>query len=536
MSFNQLQSLTASLVQAMNDDQKLAIPLLVMKLNKLAATYPEDKTVGGMARILSDMQYNHKTFIRTADFKDLSRKLYTSNTKFAQLFQEELGEIPVEPSITVSHRDEKLTPDQLYQPQDQILANALESAFDKHIPLKLYSQKAANQALKSTTRSLEACNLFPSNLKVSQGNDKYIIVQADYETPKGITSFLVPVEVSQDQVKIDPEVFIGNLGPEQLAHAEVKNYITSQAGSKPKITAEHLLTVLTQAGTQKREITAAELALTRLKASRQVQGQFLDGQILGLSVEAEAKPDVKMPNFNEQFSFEKEFATPKGIASQQFGEKVVITARAHLSRQLASFGFANAQIVVAGNDDKSIKFGISLSAGQTAFIVPVKIANHQIIQPTILICNGSISTFDQDGINQLVSNDQTDNKVAAVASTMNTLKPSEVLNNLRQAIAEENHAKAEDALNVLANCNDPKAHAIGFQLYLDSMAGKIKTAATKCAHQLKSKVSEYPVCAHTGLPVNKVYQDKDGFCRPMFRQGMAETYEGASFSNAKIFV
>ena len=63
----------------------------------------------------------------------------------------------------------------------------------------------------------------------------------------------------------------------------------------------------------------------------------------------------------------------------------------------------------------------------------------------------------------------------------------------------------------------------------------VKTAETKCSKMIKSAVSEYPVCSHTGLPINKVYQDKDGHCRPLFRKGMDETYEGATFINAKIF-
>jgi hypothetical protein len=50
-----------------------------------------------------------------------------------------------------------------------------------------------------------------------------------------------------------------------------------------------------------------------------------------------------------------------------------------------------------------------------------------------------------------------------------------------------------------------------------------------------SKVSEHSICGHTGLPIHKVFQDKNGNCQPLYRRGMDETYEGASFMNAKIF-
>lgn len=118
---------------------------------------------------------------------------------------------------------------------------------------------------------------------------------------------------------------------------------------------------------------------------------------------------------------------------------------------------------------------------------------------------------------------------------MSSLKPSEVINNLKSALAEGNHAKAEDALNVLANCEDKKAYETGFQIYMDGMSGVKVAEETKCSKMLKNAVSEYPICTHTGLPINKVYQDKNGYCRPLFRKGMDETYEGASFINAKIF-
>lgn len=166
--------------------------------------------------------------------------------------------------------------------------------------------------------------------------------------------------------------------------------------------------------------------------------------------------------------------------------------------------------------------------------VPVKVADKKLSKPTVLLCNGALTTFDRAGINQLVSENKSDVKVASVASNMATLKPSEILNNLRQAMNDGNHAKAEDALNVLANCGDKKAYDVAFQVYMEGLSGK-KVAETKCSLMVKSAVSEYPVCSHTGLPINKVFQDKDGNCRPLFRKGMDETYEGASFINAKIF-
>jgi hypothetical protein len=535
MSRDKIQQLVGNLAKALDANQKLATPILAAKLSRYAAGYPQDKTIGMVARVVQDMA-TKTAFMRKADLQSLYHQYHTVGTKFAELFQEELGQAPAEPSVTTMQRDESVKAN-AYEVGDQVLANALESVFDKHLPLKMYSQPVAEKAMRSVGTTLDAWGLKPSKLSVGDGNDKFIVVKADYETPKGVTSFYVPVEVKKNDV-VDPNVFMGNSGPEDLDHKSIKAYLTQQAGTKTKVGATDILTALTVAADDKREVTAAELAVTRLNASRQGKSEFFEGQVVGLKVEAAPKKDVELPKSDEFFSFEQKFTTPQGLASWRFGTEKVATARNHISRELQSFGFANHQVVVTGNDDNTIFYGVSLDTGKVAFTVPVKLADGKLQKPTVMLCNGSLTSFDRKGINGLVSDNKTDAKVAAVASNMASLKPSEVVNNLRQALADENYAKAEDALNVLANSGDQKAYAIAFQLYMDGLSGH-KVAQTQCTHvrknASKTSVSEHPICAQTGLPTNKVYQDKDGNCRPLYRKGMDETYEGASFLNSKIF-
>jgi hypothetical protein len=535
MSRDQIQQLVGNLAKALDANQKLATPVLAVRLAKAAAAYPQDKTIGMVSRVVQEMATKN-VFLRKAELKSLYHQYHTFGTKFAELFQDELGEAPIQErtSVTTMTRDEAVKTN-AYEVGDQVLANALESVFDKHLPVKMYSQPMANKALKSVGTTLDAWNLRPTELSISDGNEKFIVIKADYETPKGVTSFYVPVEVSKSDV-VDPDVFMGNAGPEDLNHTSIKAYLTQQAGTKTKIGAKDILGALTAATTAKREVSAAELALTRLNATRQGKSEFAGSADLwtGLMVEAAAKPDVQLPKSDEFFSFEKEFTSPNGLASWRFGADKVAAARTHIVRQLTSFGFASPQVVITSNDENTIHFGVSLDTGKVAFTVPVKVTKNIIQEPTVLLCNGSLASFDRDGINALVSENKSDVKVAAVASNFATLKPSELVNNLRQALADGNHAKAEDALNVLANSNDKRAYDTAFQIYMQGLAG-VKTASTKCAKMVESAVSEYPVCSHTGLPINKVYQDKDGHCRPLYRKGMDETYEGASFINAKIF-
>ena len=532
MSLDKIQQLVSSLAKTVENNERLATPILVAKLKKCAAVHPHDQTIGMALRIVDDLVAHNTLFIRKSEFKDLYKKLYARGSKFAELFQEELGEAPPDPTVTIYQRDEALKSD-LYQVGDQVLANALESVFDKHLPLKMYSQPLADKAVKSVGETLDSWNLRPATLTVSAGSDKFIVIKADYETPKGVTSFYVPVEI-QNKGIVEASVFMGNTGPQELNHTNIKSYVTASAGSKLQVDAASILGVLTKAASENREVSDTELAVTRLTAKRQGKSEFFQNQVVGLKVSEAARKDVELPRLEETDTFEKKFNTVPGLAAMQFGDSKINTARNHIVRELASFGHRNPQVVVTGHDKQTIFFGVSLDTGKAAFTVPVKVADGKLQKPTILLCNGSVTGFDQAGVSQLVSERRLDVKVAAAASTMSSLKPSQVIDDLRVAIAENNLTKAEDALNVLANSGDTKAYATAFQIYMNGLAGN-KQAETKCSKMIKSAVSEHPVCSHTGLPINKVYQDKNGHCRPLFRKGMDETYEGATFINSKIF-
>lgn len=539
MSFDKIHQLVSSLAKTVEDNQKIATPVLATKLAKCIAAYPEDQTIGAMARIIDKMADNNTIFIRKAELKELYNKLYSRNTKFAELFSEELGlstpsdtELTQKP-ITVSQSE--INP---YDGADPILANALNSVFDKHTPLKMYSQSLADKAKHAVATSLDAWSLKPTSISVDDGNEKFLVIKADYETPKGVTSFYVPVEISNNKIT-EASVFMGNSGPQELNNANIKSYLQSFAGSKLQVNGPIILNALVNATSNNREISATEIALTKLNASRQSKSEFFQNQVTGLKIAEEAPKDIEFPQSDEFKSFEEQFSSPYGQASFHFGEDKVKLARGHITRELQGFGYKNPQITVTRSDDNTIFYGVSLDAGRVAFTVPVKIASGKIQKPGVLVCNGSMLSFDKDGINKLYINNQTDYKVAASASPQFGLKPSDLINNVRVAMAEGNTAKAEDALNVLSNTGDAKAYAVAFQVFMDGLSGKIANASSnsdpQCSLIMKSGSSEHMICGHTGLPVHKVYQDQHGNCRPMYRRGMDESYEGASFMNAKIF-
>jgi hypothetical protein len=107
---------------------------------------------------------------------------------------------------------------------------------------------------------------------------------------------------------------------------------------------------------------------------------------------------------------------------------------------------------------------------------------------------------------------------------------------VRDAMASQNHLKAEDALHVLKTSGDEVAYKTAYNLYISGL--NVKTASaeekTECQAQVKTAHSKYMICSHTGLTVNKVYQDKYGNCQPLYRRGMDDSSEGGFFTNSRV--
>lgn len=536
MSHDKIQQLVNSLAKKVENNEKLATPILAAKLAMCLNEYPGDQTIGSMARVISKLAENNTLFIRKAELQKLYQQLHSRNSKFAELFADELGVTNVLPEPQLYQRDDSTSELNPFEVGDAVLANALNSVFDKHAPLKEYAQNLADKALSNVTATLDSWNLKPSSVCVDDGNTKFLVIKADYETPKGITSFYVPVEITNKKIAA-AAVFMGNAGPQELNYTNIKAYLTKFPGNKLKVNATGILNVLTKAASEDREITDTEIALIKLNASRQGTAEFFQNQIVGQKIAESSRQDVSLPKSNEFVSFEKQFNSPQGVASFKFGA-TVSKGIEHIARELKGYGHKNPQISVEKSDDKTIFYSVSLDAGRVGFVVPVKVAGDKIVKPTVMLCNGSVSSFSSDGINELYVNNYTDYKAAASASPLFELKASDILNDLKSALIDENYEKAGDALNVLAH-RDQTAHAMGFQLLKQSLAGKsvVKTAsaAVTCSNIIKNSTSEHPICAHTGLPAHKVYQDKEGNCRPLYRRSMDETYEGAIFNNSKIF-
>jgi hypothetical protein len=538
MSHDKITTLISAVAKALNNQEKLAIPLLNIKLHKIAEAHPYDQTVLAVANIISKMDDNSKSLISKGEFKDLYQKTYTNHTKFAEYFSDELGEMDALIVPKLASKYEKPIENTYQLVSDPILSQALDSVFNEKIPLKLFSKELGETAKMAVNKNLEIWNLKASKLEVDNGNEKFIVIKADYDTPKGITSILVPVEI-QNGKTIDPSIFMANEGPQDLNYISIKSYVTTHAGDKLRVNSSDVVNTLTSIVIKNADVSSVELALTRLNASKEIKADFFSDAVLGLSMPSQIKnAEVSLPKLGQFQSFAEKFESPLGYANLQFGNDKVNLGRDVISRFVTSLGFKNAQLNISDANEDTIIYAVSLNNGRVAFNVPVKFANNRLINPEIIVCNGSIFNFTKDGIRKMISVSEKDYKAAAATSAQYGLKPDELIANIRSAMIDGNYDKAEDALNILAESGNVGAYKAAFSIFASGLS-IVKQASggpeQSCSMITANANSEHPICGHTNLPIHKVYQDEHGHCHPLYRRAVEENYDGAYFMNSKIF-
>ena len=347
MSFDQFNTTVNSVAKLVENSEKLAVPVLSAKLKRASAQFPEDTTIASLANVFSRM--NTKMFITRGEFKNLYNKFYSKNTKFAQVFETELGTKPVVETKKIANFNGETSRDIVKESIDKlvdpVLASGLDIAFgNKSTSFSTVLAEKARKTCISAFKNTTLPNHMLKNVVAENGTNSFIICRANFETPKGQVNVLVPVEISDSKTLI-PSVFVGNSGPVDFTSENLVTYIKANAGKKLNITAEKIIQLVSLASQE--SVSDSELALSKLNASKETVGGF-GNTIIAQAMEMPVK-DVALPEFKdtEFTSFADQFGSSVGIASFKFGADKINLGRSVISRQLENFGFDKPQISVA---------------------------------------------------------------------------------------------------------------------------------------------------------------------------------------------
>lgn len=521
MSYEQLKKTISDLAKFAEDYEQIPLITFSMKLKQASSNYPDDHCLGVMSNIVSKMDNNSdKMFITRAEIKDLYRRLYTRNTKFAQLFSEELGNIEKAPEITVIKSDASkvdLIQEGFKQVIDPVLSDDLCLAFDTDV-------NTASNGLVSKAKMIceNMLSEFAPSIKLEGKNSKAMVFRASFDTPKGVTSVYVPVRYDGRFVD-HPAVFQGNSGVSELTKAALTDYLTQNAGEKLQYTVDSVLDITAELEGDG-ALNAVDIALMKMKTAPLPK------------TESMPTGEVSLPVFEDkQFNtFAETFDSPKGAAEFRFGKDKVKLAASMVLNNLHNYGFHTAQVKVAKSDEKSITFVVK--ANDVAFNVPVKLEKG-VQEPTFLVVDNKIDEFSKEVINKIIAAKTHDYKALATASPLYDVKPSQLIETVEQAVSERNFKKAEDALNVLkeVHSNNEVAYKTAFDIYMSGLTASPQEKRSGCTKIIHNANHSEPVCGHLNMPLNKVFQDKYGTCRPLYRKN-EEVSAGGYFMTNKIFI
>lgn len=535
-SIHDLKHFFAELSNKLASADRFFTARLATRLTRAAEQNPQDNTIVQMSSFLTrraGAPGGH--LISRAELRDVYNRLYTSNTKCASYLGDELGvrthNLPEAAPMTRSPREGESIDDIYSRHADQRMVAEFEAAFDKNATYKAYDPKVAKKAEAIVAGVLPGKPI----VQAVDGREYAIICQATYETPKGRSSVLIPVEIVEGNALV-PSVFLTPSGFENLNKKLLTAHIQRTAGKFYKINANQVFNVIKKAkfGTVdgQTELDQVDRAVMMLKSKTAGLDDVTPEGILYQKVDPETK-SVQLPESKATKKFAEQLESVSGQAEFVFGKKAVDMGRYWIQRELSEFGYKNPQIKVANISDDTVIYAVAVAG--SGFKIPVKIKNKNATQPTMILTAGGIEEFTRVGVKNAMGS--SDLKASALAMGYDIANPASLIREVEEACCAGDINRAGNAINAISATGDERAIKYAFDVYLNALDGNQSKQSS--SQKMKTiKVGGNVVEATTGLPVDKVYIDERGQVQAKYRQHMDHTEDGTAsgFMNAKIIM
>ena len=460
MDLREITSLITQAAKSIEANEKVPLPVMAAKARREAQANPTDIPLIHASQVLTKMA-SDKTFISKDELRSIVERFAAKNSKLSSVFAEELGkQAERKPQTFVRDSNEGQALDRDYAKfADPILSNALSGAFASEPTEQLYSVADAQRAQRAAHAQLIGIGIEPKEIRTFAGRKDIIIVQAVHETPLGIANVLIPVELSEGKA-ILPSLFFSRAGFKDLDRAGYLDNVKEVAGKGWRVDGSKLLDVLERVKNgSKTLVNDVEMAAIKV-ASENGTPSLDQNSILYAQLET-PKEDVQLPKMSptKDSKFAETLGKPDGIARFVHGDRVVEAGRSMLVRKFAELGYSSVQVKVGSVEKDKIFYAVAIGTG-TGLSVPVEVTGSMVIPPKIVFANGMVTAFSKDSISAIVTAGTGGNKRAlATASPCYDMKPSELLDVVKESVAEGNYIRAEEAINVLGEV-DPHAQRV----------------------------------------------------------------------------
>lgn len=546
MSYNELNKINNMVTKAADAlflNEKFPVGALAFKASQIAQANPQDITCVGMYNFLNKYA-NKNYFITRGELRDVYNKLYTSSTKFNNFFGDELGVLKKEAShqkaaLRRDARENHLVTELHKHISDfdnsafEAWAEELGPALDKKAPVT-YNSEMARIASKTCAHELNSVGMLPKKIEVVSKLDSYgFLCQASYETPKGIASVLVPVE-KKDGMIIPPGYFVSQAGFEKINQENISDYIRSTAGKKYQANVAEVIKAFKE---PKKECGEVEKIVRKL-ATKKGKRAFDTNSVLLKEIDP-AHPELRLEagDIPEEYKGVAErLESKRGAAEFIFGRDAVERGMNLIAFEVEKAGLGKPQVSIIDSEKNAVNYAVAIN-NRTGFKTKLKFNGKNPQLPKVIISEGKLYSFTNEGLQKLANETGVQSEILAQTSPMYDLKASELVDQVRKSVAEENFDRAADALHVLGQQDDKVAYRAAYDLFTAGLKGDFKKSASAgCKHASRRSTSQKLICSQTNLPVDKVYQDKHGNCRPLYRRGMEDSStEGVSTLTSRIY-
>ncbi len=500
--------------KTIDGNEKYWTSALEVKAETLAAQFPHDHTVVGMYNFLrARASKNH--LISRAELQDAHRRLYSRSHIFRDAFINELGPVVEKELNKVQHDEFENKPFTTGVNPDLMASVAGIFGNGAH----RLSEGTVKKAEAIVMRSLNSFSYKPYSLTAIASNEDGVVCSVDYETPKGMVSVVVPVEV-ESIGPLTPTTFVSTAGFVDLTEENLNHYLQASVGKKFKLDPSVILQAIKTAKGRAIDPITAELDSLIALSKMGTDSSDLNG-IVGLKLDDKIE-ELPQAFAEETATFAQRLSTVGGEAEFLLGKSVVEAATKSLIGRFSSLGYRHPKIKISGYNTSAIIYSANVD-NAVAFTVQANVANGTVKIADVVVSNGEIFDFTSSGMNEMMSS-KVDVDSLVSASSIGSLNNAQKIEVVRMAVADGNLAAAEEAIYVIQQTGDEVSSRIALAHYLNGIGSEeiSKTAApivkTSCSMKRKVSSSKYEVCGHTGLPIHKVYQDEHGACLPLYRK------------------
>lgn len=462
MDIKEIASLITNAAKTIEANEKVALPVMAAKARREAQANPFDAPLVHASNILTKMASDQsKTFISKNELRNIVERFSTHQSKLSSVFSQELGkQAERKPQTFVRDSNEGMSLDRDYAKfADPVLANALSGAFAADPTEQIYSVADAQRAQRAAHAQLIAMGIEPKEVKVFAGRKDILVIQAVHETPLGVSNVLIPVELKEGKALL-PSLFFGKSGFKELEKAAYVANMKAVAGKGWRVDGSKLLDVLELAKKGSNSFVN-EVEMAAIKVASDKGTPAIDQNSILYAALENPNQDVQLPKMTptQDSKFAETLGKPEGVARFVHGDRVVEAGRAMLIRKFAEIGFNSVQVKVSSVEQNKILYAVAIGTG-TGLNVPVDIVGNIVSPPRIAFADGMVTAFSKEAISQIVRDGTGGNKRAlATASPCYDMKPTELLDVVKESVAEGNYLRAEEAINVLGEV-DPHAQRV----------------------------------------------------------------------------